>query len=348
MLYVQKYLQNNSLDDLKNDFDIKHTIKDDLVCLKYGIKSPKYNPIVIECRGIVLSLPDYNVIARPFDRFFNLYEGDDYKKFDWSNAIIMNKLDGSLIKVYYHNKWYCGTSGTVDASGNVGIENDKTFKELFEESIGGSIQEKFKNLPKDKTYLFELTSPENRIVSRYKKTKSTLLAVRNNKNGKYINTHSLNFCDTVEQYNIPKSFDKIVEFVESRNQFDEGCVLYDYKNNIRIKVKNSSYVILHHLKGDGLTKKSIISLIIKNEIDEYLAYFPEDTYIIKPYIDKYNDLIYNINNVYDKYKDIIDQKEFAMNVKHLPYSSFLFQLRRGKTLKELLSIDNINIILRNI
>ena len=172
MLYVQKYLQNNSLDDLKNDFDIKHTIKDDLVCLKYGIKSPKYNPIVIECRGIVLSLPDYNVIARPFDRFFNLYEGDDYKKFDWSNAIIMNKLDGSLIKVYYHGKWYCGTSGTVDASGNVGIENDKTFKELFEESIGGSIQEKFKNLPKDKTYLFELTSPENRIVSRYKKSDS--------------------------------------------------------------------------------------------------------------------------------------------------------------------------------
>ena len=347
MLHVQEYLKERSLEDLKNEFDIRSSIDGNLVCLKYGVKSPKHHPIVIECRGIVLSLSDYNVVARPFDRFFNLYEGDDYKKFDWNSAIVMEKLDGSLIKVYhYNNKWYCGTSGTVDASGTVGFENNKTFKELFEEGIGGSIQDIFKYAPKENTYIFELTSPENRIITRYDKTSVTLLAVRNTQTGKYVRLFDFDFCDTVKCYNFKNSFDKVIEFVESRSQFDEGCVLYDYFNGIRIKVKNSAYVSLHHLRGNEVTKKSITILLLKGEMDEFLTYFPEDEKLVGPYIEKYNNLLYNVNNIYEKYKDIEDQKSFAMKVKDLPFSGILFQLRKGKSINDIFCVDNVNMIMK--
>jgi T4 RnlA family RNA ligase len=349
MLHVQKYLKYNSLDDLKNNFDIKYIIKDDLVCLKYGIKSPKHHPIVIECRGIILSLPDYNIVCRPFDRFFNLYEGDDYKKFDWNSAIVMEKLDGSLIKVYHYNdKWYCGTSGTVDASGTVGFENDKTFKELFEEGIGGSVQDVFKYVPKENTYLFELTSPENRIVKRYNKTDVTLLAIRNTQTGKYELPSTVPWADFkfVKQYHLKGSFDKVIDFVESMDQFDEGCILYDYLNEVRIKVKNSAYVALHHLRGNEVTKKSITVLLLKGEMDEFLIYFPEDKDRINPYIDKYVKLLYDIMNAYEKYRDIEIQKDFALKVKDLPYSGILFQLRKGKTIDKIFNVDNVNMIMK--
>jgi len=346
MLHVQKYLKERSLNELKDEYGIKSSVDGDLVCLKYGIKSPKYHPITIECRGIVLSLPDYNIVARPFDRFFNLYEGDDYKKFDWDNAIVMEKLDGSLIKVYhYNNKWYCGTSGTVNASGTVGFDNDKTFKELFEEGIGGSIQDTFKYAPKENTYIFELTSPENRIVTRYDKTDVTLLAVRNTQTGEYVRLFDFDFCNNVKHYDI-KSFDKTIEFVESRSQFDEGCVLYDHLNGIRIKVKNSAYVSLHHLRGNEVTKKSITTLLIKGEMDEFLTYFPEDEKLVNPYIEKYNNLLYNINKTYDKFKDIENQKDFAMKVKDLSFSGILFQLRKGKSMNDIFCVDNVNMIMK--
>lgn len=75
MLEVQKYLKTHSLEELKDEFDINYKEYDDRVILKYRIDSkPKFHPIVKECRGLILSLPNFDVIARGFDRFFNYGE----------------------------------------------------------------------------------------------------------------------------------------------------------------------------------------------------------------------------------------------------------------------------------
>jgi len=98
MLHVQKYLKNHTLDDLKNEFGIHFKMYDDRVLLKYKIDSkPKFHPIVKECRGLILSLPDFSVMSRSFDRFFNLGENlQDSESFNWNNCIIFNKYDGCL------------------------------------------------------------------------------------------------------------------------------------------------------------------------------------------------------------------------------------------------------------
>jgi T4 RnlA family RNA ligase len=348
MLHVQEYLKNHTYDDLKEEFDIRHKLYDDRVIFKYGVKSPKYHPIVMECRGLILSL-DNEIVSRPFDRFFNLYEGDDHLDFNWNDSIVFTKLDGSLIQGYnYNGKWYVGTSGTAFAEGETPMKT--TYHDLFVKAVGGrDLQEVFRFLPEGYTFLFELTSPENRIVTPYSETKITLLAVRDNETGKYVNYSVIDqhketlfdFCDIAKRYDLNKEKD-VLDFVDSLPQLEEGVVCFDTKTQKRIKVKNVKYVAVHHLRGNEVTHKSIITLLLKGEMDEYLTYFPEDFDFMKTYIDEFNNLKEEIVNVFNKYKHIEDQKEFALKAKDLKYSSVLFQLRKGKHINEIFHIDNLN------
>jgi hypothetical protein len=63
------------LEDLENELGIVITRYDDRVVLNYSqIDSQKFHPICDECRGLILSLPNYEILSRPFDRFYNLQE----------------------------------------------------------------------------------------------------------------------------------------------------------------------------------------------------------------------------------------------------------------------------------
>src|SRR4051812_48509806 len=74
-----------------------------LVQLKYDqISSPFAEPLVRECRGIVLDEADgWRIVARPFDKFFNLGE-QLAAEIDWASARPLEKLDGSLAIVYFY------------------------------------------------------------------------------------------------------------------------------------------------------------------------------------------------------------------------------------------------------
>src|SRR6185312_8924249 len=101
------------------DFN-QHKTYPNLYSLKYNmIESPMGERIVQECRGIVLDAADnWNVVARPFDKFFNVGEGHA-AKIDWNTAKVQEKLDGSLMIMYhYGDDWQVASSGTPDASGH--------------------------------------------------------------------------------------------------------------------------------------------------------------------------------------------------------------------------------------
>jgi len=55
-------------------------------------------------------------VAYPFNKFFNF--GEEYAdNIDWESAHVLEKVDGSLIKVYFHNgAWCVGTNNTIDAN----------------------------------------------------------------------------------------------------------------------------------------------------------------------------------------------------------------------------------------
>lgn len=355
MLKVQEYLKSGkSLEDLENDYSISSKVYDDRVILKYKmIDSQKYHPITMECRGLILSLPDFEVMCRPFDRFFNYGEGDDWKHFNWDNCKCFEKLDGSLINIY-HNRfkdtWNVATKGTAFAEATTPMGDPYSY--LVSEAINHVDFQKFcENLHPIYTYIFEITSPKNRIVTRYTETTLTLLAVRNKLTGEYLDYDVLEYyfphmfpiggVELVKDYSF-NSAEKVIEFVESRGELDEGLVCYDVEKQLRMKIKNSSYVAIHHLRGNEVTVKSIVRLLLKGEMVEYLNYFPEDGDLVKPYLKKFNELMANVERIFMKYSMIEDQKEFALKVKDLPFAWMLFNMRKGQLIEEIFSIDNFN------
>ena len=64
-----------------------------------------------------------------------------------------------------------------------------------------------------------------------------------------------------------------------------------------------------------------------NDHEEYLQYFPEDQKEFDPYLEAYETMILDIDKHWVAYKDLEDQKEFAMAIKDCPAKSILFGMR---------------------
>ena len=86
MLNVQKFLLAQKEQGLSNAqafeqlteqlaIKVKHYPEEGIVLLDYHmIDSPKMNPVVIECRSLILHFDTFEVVSRKFDRFFNYLE----------------------------------------------------------------------------------------------------------------------------------------------------------------------------------------------------------------------------------------------------------------------------------
>ena len=102
---LQDYLRNQGLTSLCNEFNIKVNRHQDfpgLVCLKYSQQeSPLEKKIVQQCRGIILDeTKNWQIVSYPYNKFFN-YGESQAAAINWDNAVVYDKLDGSLMILYY-------------------------------------------------------------------------------------------------------------------------------------------------------------------------------------------------------------------------------------------------------
>jgi hypothetical protein len=87
--------------------------------------------------GLILELDTWKVMSLAFKKFFNSEEGNAHK-IDWNTAKVLEKLDGSLIQVYYDgfvDKWFAGTTGTAEGEGEVNNKLGTTFNDLFWDTV---------------------------------------------------------------------------------------------------------------------------------------------------------------------------------------------------------------------
>lgn len=309
-----------------------------LTLLNYSqIDTPKSDPECYKCRGHIVDSTG-NYVCRPFDRFFNY--GEQYcPEIDWATAQVVEKVDGSLIKIYHYNdKWHIGTRGTFDAASAVG-GHDITFAQLVIAALGLGSEVGFqrwcndKMLSPDATYLFELTSLWNRVIVPHTETKLWLLGIRFNESGEYVSVEHLDIVAAQLEVQLPKryQFDSVEHCLQASKELpfdDEGYVVYDKDDQPVCKIKSPAYVAVHRIRGEGLTPNRICQLVWTFEETEYLAYFSEDIAIVQPYVDARDALIAEIDSVYASIKDIADQKEYALVVKDKPYSGVLFTMRK--------------------
>ena len=341
MLHTQKWLKDHSMDftSLTTEFGI--TVKDygDRVVLNYSqINSPKTHPIVRECRGLILS-KNNEVVCRPFDRFFNVGEAPETQSdLDMSRAGAFAKIDGSLIKMYnWGGNWELATRGSAFGENTV-FDHNITFRQLALDALQlteEEFQKEAGKLSPDKTYLFELTSPLNRCVTPYSDTTMWFLGARSNVDTEYKSSwwdkycvssvfHCVVFPDVVPFTTVEDA----VKAANSLGGLQEGYVLW--QDGIPVcKIKADAYVTAHRIRGEGLTERHICELILIGEEGEYLTYFPIERKFFTPYIEALESLLDEIETTWQSLKEVGDQKEFAVRVKELPYSSVLFSARKS-------------------
>lgn len=334
-MQVIEYLKQNGIEALTAEFAIIVKKVDDLLVLNYNqIESPKTHPIVIECRSLILDT-DFNIVSLSFDRFFNYGEALNVQKpVDFSKARAFEKVDGSLIKIYCHKGvWRIATRGTAYAESNAG--DGPTFKALVLKALDYDDDAAFQDgcnafLDPDWTYIHELTSFENRVVKRYEGYTLHYLAARHNQTGEYGDWYEEKAAEMLGARLINfYTFDSVENCVRTARELknlDEGYVIYQ-DGEPMMKIKSPAYLAVHAIRGEGLTPKRIMQLVLVNEQDEYLTYFPEDEHFFTPYLRAMETMCGDIRHSYNVYKDIEEQKEFALQVRHYPFAPVLFKTR---------------------
>jgi hypothetical protein len=339
-MFVQTFLRTSgTLTDLENRFSISATVHREypnLVLLKYDqIASPFDEPIVQDCRGIILDQADnWKIVNFSMRKFFNHGE-PNASVIDWATARCLEKMDGSLIQIYsYNQRWQVASSGSPDAGGRVG-DNDFTFAELFWRVFATYSSSQLPPVNCGKCFFFELMTPFNQIVVPHPTSILCLLGGRD-----LTTLQELTLAEAATFFpDIPvvQSFNlsTIDQCLQSFNSFSgheqEGYVVVDAQFN-RIKIKHPRYVQLHHLKGNINSTKALVEIVRTGEIDELSAYFPEYQPILLATQSKYEALITELETAYQKICSIPIQRDFAREARKTRCSTALFAVRARKAL----------------
>lgn len=283
--------------------------------VNYDQIESKPSPLVNQCRGLVLrvfgikGLPlddkaallvtcpgDTQVLARPFDRFFN--QGDpNAAEVDWSDPLleVQEKLDGTLAIVYWDpvaGEWCMSTRSVPDADLPFeSLAGMMTYRELFNKALINttglsSLEEFMYDMDTDLTFCFELTSPWNRIVVDYHDERLTFIGCRNRLTGIELGfTEVLNripgdllkyFPHTGKSYNV-RTLEQITQLNESLSPTaSEGVVVVDSQFR-RVKIKSVAYLAANRVKGACSTSRGLMELILLGREDDVVSLVPAET-----------------------------------------------------------------------
>ena len=331
----------------KEPYNLKITRDGDNIIFKYNQLSSDFsNEIVKESRGIILQQNEdgkFIPVCVPFFKFMNAEEpNSDLNKIDWKTASVQEKVDGSLIKVWYDKKnykWMVSTNGTIDAfKAPLGVGGFETYGDLFKKATGFNSFTLFTCiLNENYTYMFELVSPYNRVVIEYNSIEIYFLGYRDNVTLKEYMPE--NYPALSYHYPIPEryelhTYEDVKNLANTLPWSQEGFVICGANFN-RVKVKSPEYVKAHFIRNNNVvTDEKLIEIILENEIDEFLIYakdFKERLLYLKELKEKcINEIEENIAKLNPN--EFSSRKELAQEINtNYPQfmRSFLFNYNKG-------------------
>lgn len=291
-LLVQTYLETHSLAELRKQHGVKHrwsTQRPGVFTLNYDqLEVCDTDPLSQECRGLILRMRhlydaadhdgapmdslvigETEIVALPFARFFNHGTGP-CADVDLGNARFYEKLDGTLCIVHHDGgAWHVATRGVPDA--DVPIDHHEgTFRTLFERALRecgeryGLATELGQGLDPERTYLFELTAPENQVVVKYDDRAVSLLGIRHRKTGHEYPPEMLGDLYLVcPSHRVEPA--TLSDFVHTRDPMQhEGLVVCDDLFR-RAKVKSAGYLALAHVRDSvGSSDRRLLELVLND------------------------------------------------------------------------------------
>jgi RNA ligase len=222
-----------------------------------------WNEVTLACRGLILD-GEYNIIARPFPKFFNLEE-HQLQEIPKEPFEVYNKLDGSLGILY----WLTGKP-RIATRGSFNSEQAQIGTDILDRKY----QSVFSRLNPEYTYLFEIIYPENRIVVDYGDTKDLILiSIRETATGDELPLENIGF-PLVERYDGITEITTLRKLEQSNR---EGFVIR-FASGFRVKVKFEEYVRLHRLVTQ-LSNKTIWELLANHQsLETILDNVPDEWY----------------------------------------------------------------------
>lgn len=277
-----------------------------LVGFKYSrqtVYDGAWDEITLQCRGIVFEKSTGDLIAHPFDKFFNYEEiydvtaddgcvhltklgetltrlGHGFEPKITKDFRAMDKLDGSLgILFFYDGKWIIKTGGSFNS------DQAKWAQKWFDKNIA---PDRLEHLNEGYDYCFEIVSKDDPHVCHYDYEGLVLL-------GFFDDFHNeAEMIDVVElayklgvRYSESSTFSSYADMVKTARELDvdhEGFVV-TFESGFKVKVKGMEYLSKFHMIS-GITKKDIRLHfdIDKLRVDpEYKAAIPEELPQMKQY-----------------------------------------------------------------
>ena len=288
------------------------------------VYSENWDNVSLHARGIVFDYATGEVLARPFDKFFNLGEmidtetgelkpiagyvkqhlGFDNLSGDYKHQKfrVMDKLDGSLgIAFWTGIDWYVKTAGSFES------DQAKWANDWFDMLINPNV------LDKSKTYLFEIIYDEDKHPIEYDFEGLVLLGIIDTQTG--IEEPLSEILRVAKELNIRHAevleftdFDEVVKYAKNLPKTKEGVVI-TFENGFKLKVKGDEFLALQKI-FHFLTKDVVYENFLWNSVDANPETSVKDNLI---YVFK-EGFIVNIP------EEMEDMKKYALDL----YENFLY------------------------
>lgn len=292
----------------------------------------KWNKITLACRGLILNAKTGDVIARPWEKFFNFGQMDNRIE-STAPVEVTDKMDGSLGILYMtpDDQWAIATRGSF--ASEQAAHATEVLNRRYYDFLSG-LNTYFPN-GVDCTILFEIVYPANRIVVNYGDMDDiVLLGGVHKEYGHYFGPTEIK---SVYGWSGPVTevwkFDSFVDALSFPDrEGKEGVVIRSGRNIV--KLKQADYVELHRIvtnlspktiwemMGEGKTVADICAGIP----DEFHKYVEDigNTLLEQASEIKYEALIDYNNVVMEAGKS--DRRAFAQRAVKSKYRALLFQM----------------------
>ncbi len=331
----------NAFSDWQAEGAVTVREKDDLLIFNYTAAAQyakSWNFFERVSRGLIINRNTGEVVARPFDKFFNW--GERGHKAHGHIVGVYEKLDGSLGILYRHPQgdYRITTRGSFDSE-----QGAWATRFLHESFI-------LDGLPTEYTLLFEIIYPENRIVVDYQGREDlVLLAVRNRFTGDYLpfygDARSVYGVANEYGFSLPTvyNFNNATDIIAAAGALDEtreGWVV-EMSSGERWKFKGDRYLELHKILY-GLSFKQALKAVEQGTVQSIRDQVPDG------FLTQFNEWVTEIDTRVRQVKQQVamayhhapkgSRKEFALWVReqHPDLMGYLFAYLDGKPLEPLI------------
>lgn len=285
-------------------------------------------PSALESRGITFCMANHKpiLVCRPMPKFFNLHENPITMDLDLTQATHAElKMDGSLISTYFHMPKDSPGELCLKSKGSLASEQAMAAEEWLFQQANWDLQWELRQYALDGyTINMEWCAPDNRIVIGYEKAGLTILNIRNNRTGEYldnshfqrdseINRHWTTFVD-VEIVTPP--------WIESIPHMTDGLEGYIvHIGDMWVKIKTEWYLTQHRAKDSINSDRRLYETVLAEATDDLRTLFHDDPLVIKriEWMEEkvevlYNTIVSNVEAYYDENKGL-DRKSYAIKGK---------------------------------